>query len=290
MTDTYPSFRLKPKMNAQKIRHGFPWVYENEVVTDRRTRALAPGTVAVLLDSDQNPLGLFAANPNSKIFGRALDGDISTTLDVEWFEHKLQTALSLRQRLFDQPYYRLIHAEADGLPGLIIDRFGDVLVVQPNAAWIDRLLPTLSTALQNVLNPTAIMMNGTGRSRALEGLSDERNVIYGALPDQPLPVPMNNATYFADLAEGQKTGLFFDQRPNHAFVQQFAKDARVLDVFCHVGGFGLAAMANGAAHTCFVDGSQAALDLAKMGANATAPNASTQFMKSDAFIALDAMH
>ena len=123
-----PVIRLKPKANARAIRHGFPWVYADELVTDRRTKALAPGARAVLEDDDRQGLGLFAVNPLSKIIARRLDDDPGAVLDVEWFAARLARALALRDRLFDAPFYRLVHAEADGLPGVVVDLFGRVVV------------------------------------------------------------------------------------------------------------------------------------------------------------------
>ena len=135
MTDL-PVIRLKPKANARAIRHGGPWVFANEVVTDRRTKAIAPGALAVLEDAGREPLALVAANPASKIIGRVLSRDVTEQVDQAWFAARLQRALDLRERLYDAPFYRLVHAEADGLPGLVIDRFGDTCVLQPNAAFV----------------------------------------------------------------------------------------------------------------------------------------------------------
>ena len=239
---SYPTVRLNPKANARAIRHGFPWAYDNEVVTDRRTKALAPGSVAVLEDADRQVMGLVAVNPQSRIFCRMLDRDVTQTIGPDWFARKLAKAVAHRERLFDAPYYRLVHAEADGLPGVVIDRFGEVAVIQPNAAWADQRLADLSTALSEVTGITTIVKNGTGRARSLEGLAEVTEVLAGKI-DAPVAVPMNGAIYMADLLGGQKTGIFYDQRPNHAFAQSLAKGARVLDVFAHVGGFSLAALA-----------------------------------------------
>lgn len=283
MTDTtLPTVRLTPKGDARAIRHGFPWVYANEVVMDRRTRKIAPGAIAVLEDAERRPLGLIAVNPQSKIIGRMLDRAVDAVIDQTWFAARLELALAHRARLFDQPFYRLIHAEADGLPGVVIDRFGDVAVVQPNAAYADVHLDALVAALVAVTGVTSVVMNGTGRARTLEGLEERTDVIVGAV-DALIPVSMNGATYMADLIGGQKTGLFFDQRPNHAFAASLAKDARVLDVFSHVGGFGLAALAGGAASALCVDGSQAALDLAAQGATTMGVADQLETRKGDAF-------
>lgn len=284
-----PVIRLLPKTKPQAIRRGYPWVYANEVVTDRRTRAMAPGTIAVLEDAERSPLALVAVNPNSKIIGRVLDGPEAPAPDQDWFVKRLSKALSLRERLFDAPFYRLVHAEADGLPGVIIDRFGDTAVVQPNAAWADVLLPELAVALAEVTGVTTILKNAGGRGRSLEGLDDVDAVLLGEAPTAPVPVQMNGATYMADLMGGQKTGLFFDQRPNHAFAAGLARDARVLDVFSHVGGFGLAALAGGAVSALSVDGSEPALGLATQGAGHMGASDRFATTKGDAFAVLTSL-
>ena len=286
---TRPVVRLMPKANARAIRHGFPWVYANELVTDRRTKALAPGALAVLQDELRQPLGLVSVNPNSKIIARVLDTDPDAQLDHTWFVAKIVRALKLREQLFDAPFYRLIHAEADGLPGVVIDRFGDTCVIQPNAAWADTHLPMLAAAVAEVTGISNILKNAAGRTRALEGLDDESGVVIGSAPEGPIPVTMNGATYMADLIGGQKTGLFFDQRPNHEFVSHLSNGARVLDVFSHVGGFGLAALAGGAASAMAVDGSAPALELATQGAVAAGFGDKFSTRKGDAFDVLTSL-
>ena len=286
---TRPVVRLMPKANARAIRHGFPWVYANELVTDRRTKALAPGALAVLQDELRQPLGLVSVNPKSKIIARVLDTDPDAQLDHTWFVAKIARALKLREQLFDAPFYRLIHAEADGLPGVVIDRFGDTCVIQPNAAWADTHLPMLAAAVAEVTGISNILKNAAGRTRALEGLDDESGVVIGSAPEGPIPVTMNGATYMADLIGGQKTGLFFDQRPNHEFVSHLSNGARVLDVFSHVGGFGLAALAGGAASAMAVDGSAPALELATQGAVAAGFGDKFSTRKGDAFDVLTSL-
>ena len=195
----------------------------------------------------------------------------------------------MRARLYDQPFYRLVHAEADGLPGVVIDRFGDTCVVQPNAAWAERLIEPMAAALASVTGVKNILKNASGRARALEGLDDENTVLLGAAPQEPVPVLMNGATYMADLTGGQKTGLFFDQRGNHGFASQLSKGQRVLDVFSHVGGFSLAALAGGASDAMAVDGSAAALELATQGAEAAGVGDRFTTRKGDAFAVLEAL-
>ena len=285
---TYPTVRLRPKAEARAIRHGFPWVYADELVTDRRTQALAPGALAVLEDAERRSLGLVTVNTGSKIIARMLDRDPDAVIDETWFAVRLTRALALRERLFDRPFYRLVHAEADGLPGIVIDRFGAAAVIQPNAAWAEQHLPALAAALAEVTGVSVIVKNGTGRSRGLEGLAEETLVLLGAL-DGPVTVEMNGACYMADLTGGQKTGLFYDQRPNHAFAARLARGARVLDVFSHVGGFALAALAGGAASALAVDASAPALALAERGAKAGGMADRFQTRQGDAFATLEAL-
>lgn len=292
MTDapaySYPVVRLRPKAEARAIRHGFPWVYADELVTDRRTQGLPSGTLAVLEDAERRALGLVTVNVKSKIIARMLDRNPDAVIDQAWFAARLARALDLRARLFDQPFYRLVHAEADGLPGVVIDRFGDAAVIQPNAAWAEAHLPALAAALAEVTGVTTILKNGSGRARTLEGLAEETVLLSGAI-DQPIPVPMNGATYMADLKGGQKTGLFYDQRPNHAFAARLARGARVLDVFTHVGGFALAALAGGADHALAVDASAPALALAGQGATAMGVAERFTTRQGDAFDVLEAL-
>lgn len=287
-SSTRPVVRLRPKVEARVIRHGFPWVFADELVMDRRTQGLAPGTLAVLEDGERRTLGLVTVNPESRIVARMLDTDPAAAVDADWMAARLARALALRTRLFDAPFYRLVHAEADGLPGVVIDRFGDTAVIQPNAAWAEVHLDALVAALVAVTGVTKVVKNGSGRARGLEGLADDSAVLAGAV-DAPVPVTMNGATYLADLTGGQKTGLFFDQRPNHAFAARLGQGARVLDVFTHVGGFALAALAAGAVSALAVDSSVPALALAERGAALTGVTDRFATRQGDAFAVLEAL-
>ena len=279
----YPIVRLKPKADARRLRHGHPWVFANDMVSDRRTKALAPGAIALLQDAERRDLGVVAVNPDSKIFCRVLDSDPAAVIDRTWLAAKLVRALDLRERLYGTPFYRLVHAEGDGLPGVVIDRFGDVAVIQPNAAWAEAMLDELSAALAEVTGVSCILKNANGRARALEGLDEEHAVLRGQAPKGPVPVAMNGATYMADLTGGQKTGLYYDQRENHAFAARLARGATVLDVFSHVGGFGLACLAGGAESALAVDGSAPALALAGEGAARMGMAGALAIRRGDAF-------
>lgn len=283
-----PFVRLKPKVDPRPIRHGHPWVFSDQLVLDRRSKALPPGSLAVLEDAERNALGVVAMSPASRIAARMLDRDPAARIGRDWLAAKVRAAQSLRNCLYDAPFYRLVHAEGDGLPGIVIDRFGDAAVVQPNAAWSERLFDDLADVLGEVAGVTALVKNAGGRTRGLEGLDAESGVVFGVL-DGPIPVPMNGATYLADLMGGQKTGLFYDQRPNHAFTARLARGRDVLDVFAHVGGFALAALAAGATSALAVDGSDPALTLARAGAEASGLSDRFETMKADAFDALTAL-
>ncbi|MEO1239252.1 MAG: class I SAM-dependent methyltransferase, partial [Pseudomonadota bacterium] len=260
-----PVVRLRPKANARRIRHGYPWIWADELVTDRRTKALAPGSLARLEDADRSFLGCVGVNTGSKIVARMLDRTPDAMIDEAWFARRLSEAARVRQALFDAPFWRWVHAEADRLPGVVIDRFGDTAVVQPNAAWADVRIEMLVDAITKAGVPN-VVVNGSGRARLLEGLDGGVAIARGAVSG-PIAVPMNGAIYMADVLAGQKTGLFYDQRPNHAFAAKYAPDQHVLDLFCHVGGFGLAALAAGAKSCLAVDASAFALELARLGAH-----------------------
>lgn len=262
-----PVIRLRPN-RGRRFLEGAPWLYADEIVTDRRTKALAPGAIATLESAERTPLATVTVNPESTIMARVLDSDPAAEIGPAWLRARLEAAQAHRARLYAEPFYRLVHAEGDGLPGLVIDRFGAAAVIQPNAAWAEAMIGDLCDALAEVSGVSAIVVNRAGRARALEGLESGVTLERGEMSG-PVRVSMNGAAYFADLIGGQKTGLFFDQRPNHAFVAALAWNAEVLDVFSHVGGFALACLAAGAKTALAVDSSAPALDLAAKGAAAT---------------------
>ncbi|MEM1385831.1 MAG: class I SAM-dependent rRNA methyltransferase [Pseudomonadota bacterium] len=280
-----PMVRLRPN-RGRRLAEGAPWAYADEIAMDRRTKALASGTVVRLVGADRE-FGTAAFNPESQIAARLLDPDPEATIDATWFAARIDRALALRRALYREPYYRLVHAEGDGLPGLVIDRFGSTLVIQPNAAWVDRLIPAVVAGLDAFpeLSPETVVINATARVRRLEGLAEHLTLHRGSL-DGPVPVPIGGATYLADLQGGQKTGIFYDQRPNHAFLAGLAAGMRVLDVFTHTGGFALACLAAGAVSALAVDSSASALALAERGAEATGVADRFVTLKADAFDAL----
>jgi 23S rRNA (cytosine1962-C5)-methyltransferase len=282
---TRPVIRLRPNKTPEPLRHGAPWAYADTLVLDRRTRAIPAGSIVELQDDGRVALGVGAFNPASKIAFRMMDRDAGARIDGGWLRDRLARALALREALYDAPFYRLVHAEGDGLPGLVIDRYGDVAVVQPNAAWAEVMFDDIAGALVAVTGVATVWKNAGGRARRLEGLDEQSGLKCGTL-DGPVAVPMNGATYLADIAGGQKTGLFLDQRPNHALAARLAAGRTVLDVFSHVGGFALAALANGALSALAVDGSASALALAGQGATLTGVAGRFASRQGDAFDAL----
>jgi 23S rRNA (cytosine1962-C5)-methyltransferase len=267
MTDTIqddpqsrPLLRFQ-KGRSRRVRAGHPWAFSNEVEMTPEAKALPPGTLVTLIDAGDARLGVATFNPHSLIAARVLGTDWKRSVDVDFLAERLERAKALRDTLFDEPWYRLIHSEADGLPGLIVDRYGDVLSVQANTAGMERLTPVLLEALKQVLAPKAVVLKNDSPVRGLEGLDRYDRVAVGEV-DGPIEVRENGLTFFADLVHGQKTGWFFDQRLNRAFLERLAKGRRVLDVFSYGGGFALAMAKGGATWAVAVDRSAEALELA----------------------------
>jgi 23S rRNA (cytosine1962-C5)-methyltransferase len=272
----------------RRVAAGHPWVFSNEVVMDAAAKAIAPGSVVSVASHDGRVLGTALFNPHSLIAARLLSRDPAAAIDRGFFAERLQRAAALRDRLFERPFYRLVHAEADGFPGLVIDRFGDGLVLQANSAGMERLLPELLAALDEVMSPRAVMLRNDSPARKLEGLADESRWAKGGL-EGPIELVENGVRFLADLGAGQKTGWFFDQRENRASVARLAAGARVLDVYCYTGGFAVQAAAAGAAAVLGIDRSEPALALAARAAALNGAEASCRFERGDAFGALEGL-
>jgi 23S rRNA (cytosine1962-C5)-methyltransferase len=266
----------------RRAEGGHPWIYSNEIRMDAAARALAPGALVDLRRADDSALGVAMFNPHTLLAARLLDRDAARPIGRRFFARRLERALRLRERLFDAPYYRLVHAEADGLPGLVVDRFGAVLVVQFNAAGIARLEPLVLEALVELLTPETIVLRNDSPVRALEGLAPEASVAKGRL-EGPVPVHENRAVFRADLLAGQKTGWFFDQRENRRFIAALARDARVLDLYSFTGGFAVQAARTGATAVLGIDRSEPALALAAEAAGLNGVGETCTFRRGEAF-------
>ncbi len=261
---------------------GHPWIYSNEVRMDADAKALSPGILVTLRRADGSALGVGMFNPHNLLAARLLDRDCGRAIGRRFLTRRIERALRLRERLFEAPYYRLVHAEADGLPGLVVDRFGGVLAVQANAAGMARLEPLILEALDALLTPTAIVLRNDSPARELEGLPRETRMAKGTLAGTIL-VHENGAVFVADLLDGQKTGWFFDQRDNRRFVAGLARAARVLDLYCFIGGFAVQAARAGAAAVLGVDSSQTALDLAADAATRNGVGEICAFRRGEVF-------
>jgi 23S rRNA (cytosine1962-C5)-methyltransferase len=282
-----PTIRLRPK-HDQRLRQGHPWVYSNEIMMDAEAKAVPPGTAVTLTTAAGERLGAAFFNPHTLIAARLLSRDAETVIDRAFFADRVATALALRERLYDAPYYRLIHAEADGLPAVVVDRMGDVLVAQLNAAGPDRAGEDIVAALADRLKPKAVILKNDSPARSQEGLPLETRLAFGAL-EGPVELVENGARFLVDPLEGQKTGWFYDQRESRAFVARFAFGARVLDAYCYGGGFGIAAALGGARDVVLLDRSEGALDWALQSAALNGVAERCRHRREDVFEALAAM-
>jgi 23S rRNA (cytosine1962-C5)-methyltransferase len=277
-----PALRLLPGRD-KRAGHGHPWVYSNEIAMDAAARALPAGTIVALASAEGHEIGVAMFNPRTLVAARILDRNPRATIDSAFLARRIQHALDLRARLFDGAYYRLVHAEADGLPGLVVDRYGDVAAVQANTAGMELLTPALLDALDRVLKPAAIVLRNDGAMRQLEGLAQEVRVAKGRV-DGPVRIVENAVVFYADVLGGQKTGWFFDQRGNRAFMAALCRGgARVLDLYSHTGGFAVQAAMAGAGAVDAVDRSEPALALAERAARENGCAGRCKFQRAEVF-------
>lgn len=285
MTDR-PLIRLAPG-GDRRVKAGHPWAFSNEIAMTPALRALPPGSVVRLEGDDGVRHGAWHFNPHSLIAARRLDADPAAGCDAAWYRARIGACLALRERLFDTPFYRLVHAEADGLPGLIIDRYGDAVAMQANTAGMEAATPHILAALHDLFAPRLVVARNDSAVRKLEGLDEAVTLLAGT--DGTATVEESGLRFPVDLLGGQKTGWFFDQRANRAMVARFARGRSVLDAFCHTGGFGLAAAAAGAASVTLLDRSDHALDLAMQGARLAGFGDRVTALKAEALEQLERM-
>ena len=286
MTEGRPILKLAAGQ-GKRLRAGAPWVFSNEIAMQPEYRKMEKGGLIRLEAEDGGRFGTFMFNPHSLIAARLLDRDPSAEIDAAWVFRRLEAAVALRSRICDTPYHRLVHAEGDLLPGLIVDRYGDVAVVQANTAGMDRLMPLIVSALKALLPLRAVVARNDSPSRAFEGLADDVRSMFGE--DGSAEVLEGGVRFPVDPLGGQKTGWFFDQRYNRDRVAALASGARVLDVCCHVGAFGLRCAAAGASSVTLVDSSAAALGLARDAALVNGFAGVVELRRDDAFDALGAL-
>ncbi|BBL72685.1 class I SAM-dependent rRNA methyltransferase [Methylogaea oryzae] len=277
-----PELCLK-KGEDRRLRHGHLWIFSNEVDTAATPLvAFKPGDLAQLLDSKRQPLGVVYVNPASLIAARLLTRDGNAAVNKAFLAKRLKAALQLRQRCYSEPYYRLVYGESDGLPGLVVDRYGDVLAVQASTAGMERLQDDVVAALQDLLQPRAVVLKNTSSLRRMEGLDDYTRLAAGEL-DGPVEIVENGARFRVDLLGGQKTGWFYDHRDNRRDLAALCKGKRVLDLFSYSGAWGLAAAVQGAKEVVCVDASAAALELVRENAELNGVAGKVQTVTSDVF-------
>jgi 23S rRNA (cytosine1962-C5)-methyltransferase len=288
MTSTnLPVLTLK-RNEQRRLDAGHLWIYSNEVDT-RKTplTSFEPGSLAAIQSSVGKTLGIGYVNPHSLICARLLTRRPRSVIDAAFYERRLRSALQLRESLFEQANYRLVYGESDGLPGLVIDRYGDVLVVQITTAGMEAVRDLLLEVLHRVLAPSGILLRNDTPVRALEGLSQEPEII-GDVPET-VSLEEGGVQFEVPLAAGQKTGWFYDQRSNRLAMHKYVRNKRVLDVFSYIGAWGLQAAAAGASEVCCVDSSPLAQSFLEKNAAANGLVDRVRHETGDAFDVLKSM-
>src|SRR5262245_5687498 len=252
-----PELRLKPR-EERRLRAGHLWIYSNEVDTAATPlTGFEPGALCRVVDSRGKVMGVGYANPRTLLAARVLTSNGKAEVDGAWFANRVRSALALRERLYDKPFYRLVYGEADGLPGLVVDRYGDVCVVQMATAGMDRLRAELLEGLKQALAPAGILLRNDVGMRETEGLKEYVEEI-GQVPDT-VTIEEAGARFEVPIKTGQKTGWFFDQRSNRDLLAKYVPGRKVLDVFSYLGGWSLRALKAGAASATAIDSSESAL-------------------------------
>lgn len=287
MVEAAPLF-LKPNED-RRLRAGHTWVFSNEVdIVKSPLTAFEPGATVSFLSSTNQFLGHGYVNPHSLICARVVTRHRDQALDSSLLVHRLNVALGLRERCFSEAFYRLFYGDADGLPGLIIDRYGDVLIVQITTAGVEKIKDHVVSTLQKVMKPAAIVLRNDTAARELENLPVYVETVFGSCPTT-LAVSENGATYWVNAASGQKTGWFYDQRINRARLRNYVRDRTVLDLFSYVGGFAVQAALGGARSVLAVDSSAHALELVEQNAMVNGVKDVVSTRCGDAFDALRAL-
>jgi 23S rRNA (cytosine1962-C5)-methyltransferase len=272
----------------RRLAAGHLWVFSNEIDTERTPlSAFAPGEIVELRTQRDAFVGFAYVNPHALICARILSHDAAHPVDRALIAQRLRAALALRQRLGNASYCRWVFGESDMLPGLVLDRYGEVVVGQIATAGMEALKEEIAAAVREVVNPAGLFWKNDSGARELEQLPQETQLAFGSVPDE-LTVVEAGLTFAAPLAHGQKTGWFYDQAANRVRLRRYLPPrARVLDVCSYVGAWAVTALHAGAGSARCIDASQAALEYA--AANAARNGASLETLKGDAFDALKAL-
>ena len=284
----FAPLRLR-KDEDRRLRAGHLWVYSNEVdIAATPLREFQPGQPVTIQASNGKFLGAGYINPNVLLCARLVSRDPDHPLGPSLLVHRLNVALSLRERLYAKPFYRLVYGEGDGLPGLIVDRYGDLCVAQITTAGMERLKDDILAALQKVVKPAAVLWRNDSPVRELEGLERAVADAAGVVPDA-VEIEEDGLRFRVAPRTGQKTGWFYDQRDNRARLDRYVQGRRVLDVFSYTGAWGIRAAARGARDGLCVDSSAAALDQVAVNAALNGVGDRVQTRQGDAFVVLKAL-
>jgi 23S rRNA (cytosine1962-C5)-methyltransferase len=284
----YPALYLKRNEDA-RLRAGHLWVFSNEVDVARSPlSAFEPGQVVAIVDYRDKPLGIGYVNPNSLIAARLVARGLEHALDRSLIVHRLNIALALREQLYAQPYYRLVYGESDGLPGLVLDRYGDVVVGQIATAGMERLKDAITDAVVKVLKPRQLWWKNDSSIRTMEQLPEYADLGHGEYGGEVV-AREGELEFVIDPVGGQKTGWFYDQRENREQLARFVKGKRVLDMFSYLGGWGLRAAAYGASEVVCVDASAAAVEATQRNAERNGLADRVKAIRADAFDHLKAL-
>ena len=283
----FPVLYLR-KGAERRLRAGHLWVYSNEVDMKRSPlTGFEAGVQAELRGSNDKPLGTVFVNPHALICGRLISRDPTHGMTSQRLTQRMEVALELRQRLFKKPFYRWVFGDSDGLSGLVIDRFGDTVVVQISSAGMEQMKEAIVRAIQRLTQARSIVLKNDGKMRKVEGLESYVEQAHGNAPDM-LQLEENGVKFEVPLAGGQKTGWFYDHRMNRARLQAYAPGKRVLDVFSYVGGWGIQAASAGATSVTCIDSSASAIESVHHNARLNGlTNVDT--IEGDAFDALKAL-
>lgn len=281
-TMSLPILRLK-KNEDRRLRSGHLWIYSNEVANSLTD--FTPGELVIVEASNNKTLGVAYVNPHSLICARLISHDPKIILDETLLKNRLYAALQLRETIFDKPFYRLVFAESDNLPGLIVDRYADILVLQITTMGMEKLIPTIVDILQKMLSPQAILLRNDSSIRKLENLELYVKAAFGE-PPQHVNLEENGVKFTAPIWEGQKTGWFYDHRLNRARLKDYVKNKRVLDVFSYLGGWGIQAAALGAKEVFCLDSSELALNYVQQNAALNNVSNKVHILAHDAFAGL----
>lgn len=275
--------KLKPK-EERRIAAGHYWIFSNEI--DGLDTAIEPGTLVRVVDSTGKQVGIGFFNPHSLISIRLLLKGAGELAEDFVFEN-LDNAYAYRKEIGVRKYGRMCYGEADGMPGLVVDRFGDVLVADVLTAGMEKLKPEITKALKKIFKPKGIFYRNDNSFRALEGLSNTPEII-GEVPDT-VEIEENKVKYEVPLRVGQKTGFYYDQRENRAFLKPYFKDRLVLDLYSYIGSFGVYAAVEGAAQVWGCDSSAVAVEYANKNAELNGVKELAVYHKDDAERILSAM-